>query len=937
MDIHSADNPNAVAVIGMSGRFPGARNLARYWDNLSAGVESVSFFTEDELLASGIPQELIDDPHYVRAASLLDDIDRFDARFFSFTPREAELTDPQHRLFLECAWEAMELAGYCGDTYEGAVGVFAGAGPSHCNYLASDTHLNPKLFGHTGSREHIGNDKDYLATRVSYKLNLRGPSITVQTACSTSLVAVHLACQSLILGESDLALAGGVTVRVPQKKGYFSKDNAICSPDGHCRAFDADADGTVFGSGVGIVVLKRLSAARRDGDTIHAVIRGTVVNNDGGQKISYWASSAEGQASAVIEAMAVADVDPESIGYVEAHGTGTSMGDPVEILALTQAFRTSTDKNGFCAIGSVKTNVGHLDSAAGIAGLLKAILALKHKAIPPTLHFKKPNPRIKFEATPFFVNTQRQPWCDESAPRRAAVNALGIGGTNAFAVLEEAPELPPREDVAERPAHLLTLSAKTPVALRELAASYAQYVREQPAASLVDICFTAAVGRAHLAHRLAVVAESVDQLSDPLETFSRDQSSTAVVHGQVPRNSRRNVAFLFSDLSDRSLETAPLFYRTCPAFRQVVDSCARSVLAETGTLLLPVLLPGQPGASNARSAKRRVVEFALDYAFASLWRAWIGEPAFVAGRGMGELTAACAAGVLRVSDAVRILDGSTQDIPRQVSEIQLAAPRCAVLSGSTGEPISQPLTQADWWCKHGEGTTCADDACVTIVQQADATIQIGAASSTWNPIEPLAATQNRLALGGLPASDCAWSHILSSCAHLVTNGRAIDWESFYAGCVGRRVELPTYPFQRKRFWSSPVPFRPDRPWVACESEPQQQVHEVLGRRVHSALHPEALSFETMLSGGSAEEMQRRLHKLSDAAAQLIAAGGGVKQEGLVLYELPDWQPQESRAIQLTLLPKDDGKYCLRIFSRTDVEPFAPAKWTEHLSATLILL
>ena len=379
-----------IAVIGMAGRFPGAPTLEKYWQNLQAGVESITVFSEEELIAAGLEPGVVRDPKYVKAAPVLEDADRFDAAFFGYTPREAEVMDPQHRVFLECAWEAVEQAGYDAERYAGAIGVYAGAAMN--TYLLFSGLLprfvDDYLLTLTGS------DKDFLATRVSYKLNLTGPSLTVQTACSTSLVAVHLACQSLLNRECDMALAGGVSVRVPLTADYFSHESSLFSPDGHCRAFDARARGTIFGSGVGVVVLKRLAEAIADGDTIHAVVKGSAVNNDGATKVDYAAPSLPRQAAMVFEALAYAGVDAETISYVEAHGTGTELGDPIEVAALTRAFRMSTEARGYCALGSVKTNIGHLDAAAGVAGFIKTVLALEHGMIPPSLHCDEPNPAI---------------------------------------------------------------------------------------------------------------------------------------------------------------------------------------------------------------------------------------------------------------------------------------------------------------------------------------------------------------------------------------------------------------------------------------------------------------------------------------------------------------------------------------------------------------
>ncbi|HWS56671.1 MAG TPA: polyketide synthase, partial [Pyrinomonadaceae bacterium] len=427
-----------VAVIGMSGRFPGAQSVAEFWENLRRGVESLTTFTEEELARAGVDPRLLRQPNYVRAGMALDGADLFDAPFFGYTPREAEVMDPQHRLLLECAWEAMEHAGYSPDAGEGVVGIFAGAGAP--TYLLNNILANPEAAEAAGNSQiSMGNGADFLTTRVSYNLNLKGPSYVVNCACSTSLVAIHHACQSILGGECDMALAGGASINSRQRFGYLYKEGGISSPDGHCRAFDADARGTVGGNGVAVVVLKSLAAALADGDYVHAVIKGSAVNNDGSRKIGFTAPSVEGQAAVIAEALAMAGVEPETVTYVEAHGTGTPLGDPIEIAALTKAFRAGTARKGFCAVGSLKTNVGHLDTAAGAAGVIKTALALRHGLIPPSLHYRAPNPRIDFANSPFYVNAALAEWGRGETPRRAGVSSFGVGGTNAHAVLEEAP------------------------------------------------------------------------------------------------------------------------------------------------------------------------------------------------------------------------------------------------------------------------------------------------------------------------------------------------------------------------------------------------------------------------------------------------------------------------------------------------------------------
>jgi len=996
MDSSVLDSPNAVAIIGMAGRFPGARNLEQFWHNLEQGVESVTFFSDKELLDAGVLPELLNDPDYVKAAPILEDVDQFDAKFFHCTPREAEITDPQHRIFLECAWEALENAGYCGETYDGAIGVFAGAGPSMTSYLASDTHVTPKLFGPAGGREHIGNDKDYLSTRVSYKLNLRGPSLTVQSACSTSLVAVHLACQSLLMNESDIVLAGGVTIRVPQKKGYLSRGDAMASPDGHCRAFDADAQGTNFGSGVGIVVLKRLSEAVRDGDVIHAVLRGSAINNDGAGKISYWASSAEGLQPAILEAMAVAQVHPETIGYVEAHGTGTSIGDPVEIMALTRAFRKGTQKTGYCPIGSVKTNIGHLDSAAGIAGLLKTILALKHKVIPPTLHFQKPNPRIPFAETPFYVNTERREWKRSDTPRRAAVNALGIGGTNAHLVLEEAPACEPVENSIERSRHLLPLSAKNEKALRELASRYVEYLDSCHADSqpnLADICYTAATGRAAMLHRLCIEANSLDQMRQRLNHFLEETPDAGLFAGKATSRTQPQIAYHFQSEETFRPNLARQLYDTQPTFRKIIERCAKLVLAECGKLLLPALFledrreegknqpPPLPTDSHASAlptdshASAALCVFCLEYALAELWKEWGITPAFVMGQNLGEITAACVAGLYSLPDALRIVHADPAQRAAMMEAIRhtddatsATKPTIPIISGelfrmanSEDQPsevlnlsLSQLQKKLDFVLTMGLETGAG---CELIEK-------LGVAHATSLPGLPDHQSPSTQDVNKEVKGD-AWTQILANLAVLFVHRAPIRWDAFDRDYARRRVELPTYPFQRKRFWApiSPVMLAGIPGGANASSVPLVTpgspssaaslivipTHPLLGRRVDCAFQPEAIIFESCLdtnhplwnplaqtevhatdtTGEKSVAWNEALRKVAFALAEVAAGsskqGQNVEVSKMTLHNrLPQTQSTagESAALSpliiqssLVSIAEKEGVYTFRLDSR----------------------
>ena len=459
------DDVPMVAVIGMAGRFPQAAGIAEFWQNLCSARECLSRFTAAELRAAGVPEHLIADQRYVPVNGVLADVELFDASFFGITPRDASITDPQHRIFLELAWDALEHAGCNPARYQGTIGIYAGCGQS--SYFLH--HLWPNraaLADIAELRVQMGNNPAYLATRLSYQLNLTGPSVAIGTACSTSLVAVHMACDALRDYQCDTALAGGVSIQLPQVRGYLYETDSILSPDGHCRAFDARAQGTVSGNGGAVVVLKRLADALKENDTIYAVIRGSAINNDGAEKSGYTAPSMRGQMRAISEAQAVAGVTADTIGYVETHGTGTQLGDPIEFEALTRAFRQQTAREQFCAIGSVKTNVGHLDEAAGVTGLIKAVLCLQHRLIPPSLHFEIPNPELNYDISPFRVADALLEFAPTGpgVPRRAGVSSFGIGGTNAHVILEEAP--PHQPEPSARPVQLLPYSAASEAGLQ---------------------------------------------------------------------------------------------------------------------------------------------------------------------------------------------------------------------------------------------------------------------------------------------------------------------------------------------------------------------------------------------------------------------------------------------------------------------------------------
>jgi acyl transferase domain-containing protein len=645
-----------IAIIGMSGRFPGARNVDEFWRNLASGFDAIRPPRPEDQASTRLGSDVLLHPDYVGSRYYLDDEKLSDAEIFGFTAAEARITDPQHRIFMECAWEALESAGYLSKTSDVRIGLYAGASLSH--YLEHNlqssmeqtrrpTHYLQRL---------IGNDKDYLTTHVSYKLNLRGPSVGVQTACSTSLVAVWMACRQLNSYECDLALAGGVTVKHPAHKylGYIYEEGNILSPDGHCRSFDTSAGGTAFGSGAGVVLLKRLDEAVAECDPILAVIKETAVNNDGAVKMGFTAPSLEGQVEVVALAQATAGVHPESIGYIEAHGTGTPLGDPVEIAALTQVFRRKTQKRGFCAIGSVKSNVGHLESAAGVTGLIKTVLALQHKQIPPSLHFKSPNPEIDFASSPFYVNTELQEWKNGAGPRRAGVSSFGIGGTNAHVILEEAPAIASdRPDVIRRPYHILTLSALETTPLRELAGRYMDWLASGP--ELDSVCFTSNTGRRHFKQRLAAVVTSTAELREELTAFVAGRESRGLFVGKVHGDTPLKVAFLFTGQGSQYAGMGRELYETQPVFRGVLEQCASILAPLLEKPLLEVLYGSDSEGLLRETAYTQPALFAVEYALAELWESWGIRPSALLGHSVGEYVAACVAGVFGLEDGLKLV------------------------------------------------------------------------------------------------------------------------------------------------------------------------------------------------------------------------------------------------------------------------------------------
>jgi phthiocerol/phenolphthiocerol synthesis type-I polyketide synthase E len=776
-----------VCVVGMACRFPGAPTVEKFWQNLQERREATTFFSDEELLAEGVDPGLLRDPCYVKAGQILPDIDLFDADLFKITSDEAEILDPQQRQFLECVVEALENAGYDPEIFPGSIGVYAGVGMN--TYLLRNLSERYREASPLDRyRLMLAADKDFLATRVSYKLNLRGPSVNVNTACSTSLVAVHMACLSLLSGECDMVLAGSAHIKVPQVEGYLFQEGMIFSRDGRCRAFDAKAQGTILGNGVGVVLLKRLQDAVADGDWIHAVIKGTSINNDGSRKASYTAPSVEGQAAAIAEAQMLAGCGADTISYVEAHGTGTALGDPVEVAALRRAFSRGTTRRGYCGIGSVKTNIGHLDAAAGIAGLIKTCLMLQHKCMVPSLHFEELNPEIDLECSPFYVNTALKKWEADGTPRRAGVSSFGIGGTNAHVILEESPARQPAP--SKRACQLLVVSARSPKALDKTADELARYLRQHRELDVADVAYTLALGRRPYAHRLALTCRDHREAALTLTLGDEDRVLKGLV-GDKPCK----VTFVFNDsLLDNGARAADL-YEVLPAFRKAVDHAVGALGTEAAY-----------AAASQLRAGDAVASLIGQYALAQLWMSWNVRPSSVIGFGAGELVAACVAGRFPIAVALDVARRRSAGKPAR--DFSPVASQLPFWSNSAGRWIdSGEVTHQALWARPAVGMD--PDSCVSRLLEGTGQIPLA--------VEP---TDEKAAGSGLEA-------LLRSVGQLWTNGVEINWSAVYADERRSRVPLPVRPFERKRYWVAPAD-RPDPASHARRAKLRWQVEAAEG-------------------------------------------------------------------------------------------------------------
>jgi acyl transferase domain-containing protein len=893
-----------VAIIGMVGRFPGAADIERFWRNLCDGVDSLTPLSDAELIAGGADPALLRSPGYVKAARLLESHDQFDAGFFGFSPREAEIIDPQQRVFLECAWEALEDAGYNPEQLSRRVGVYAG---SRMGGYLRNVYSSPAVLASTSDLQiQVANDKDYLATRVSYKLNLGGPSVTVQTACSTALVALHFACGALLAGECDLALAGGVGIRIPEN-GYPYVPGDVNSPDGRVRAFDAKAQGTMFGSGMGIVTLKRLADALADGDRIRAVVKGSAITNDGSRKVGFTAPGVDGQTRVVRAALLAAEVEPDTVTYVEAHGTGTPVGDPIEVAALSRAFSEGTDRRGFCALGSVKTNIGHLGAAAGAASLIKTVLALEHRQIPASLHFSTPNPDIDFAGSPFFVNTELRDWPAGAGPRRAGVSAFGMGGTNAHVILEEAPPPPPPSP--SRPWQLLLLSARTETALASATDRLAAHLRTHPEADLADVAFTLKVGRKTFEHRRAVVCRTVEEAIAALEELPAERvvtrapaagSGAVTGAGAAGAWTARCVAFLLSGQGAQHPGMGAELYATEPTFRAEVDRCSTLLAPRLGSDLREELFAAPAAAAHAPAAERQDAAdrlrqtalaqpalFVLEYALARLWMEWGIVPDALLGHSIGEYVAATLAGVMALPDALALVAargklmqslpaGAMLAVPlpeaevlpllgphlslaavnapartvvagpeeaveslarqlqarglaprrlhtshafhsgmmepilgpflREVERVPLAAPRIPFVSNVTGTWITpEEATDPGYWARHlRHPVRFGDGVRQLLAEPGRVLLEVGPGNSLAGMARRHPDRQEgQPVLASLPGPRERRSEamvLLRTLGELWLHGVRADWAGVYRHERRRRCPLPTYPFERQRYW-----------------------------------------------------------------------------------------------------------------------------------------
>lgn len=890
-----------IAIIGMSGRFPGAENLEQFWQNIKAGKETIVFYKEEELVAAGRSLGHIRIPGYVRASGELAGIEYFDAAFFGYTPREAELMDPQQRLLLECAWEALEDAGYVANRFTGSIGIYAGAGQNH--YLLQNIYASQHALAYLDDMlVMIGNDKDYLPTRVSYKLDLSGPSVGIQTACSTALVATHLACQSLLHYECDMALAGAVSLQVPQKSGYIYREGSSLSPDGHCRAFDANARGSAIGSGLGVIVLRRLPDALEAGDHIYAVILGSAVNNDASQRVSYTAPSVQGQTRVIQDALGMAEVDPATLGYVEAQGTGTSMGDLVEFTALAQVFGASTDRRGFCALGTVKTNIGHLNAASGMAGLIKTVLALWHRQIPASLHFETANPQIDFASSPFYINTRLAEWPARATPRRAGVSSFGIGGTNAHIILEEALTTPREEQRSRsrRKYQLIPLAARSQSALQKMRANVAVYLRRQPDIQLIDAAYTLLVGRQAFNQRDFIVASTIAEVIDVLETCVSPAES------DKKKNITPSLSLVLPEENIASAQAAYALYSEEPLFAGLYEGY-KGLFQTYVNLPLPASLEQY---NQLPDWGRSAAYFLLEYALAKTWRELQVQPKSLVAWGIGEYVAACLGEVFSLETALMLVVRRAQLLSRFSQEgsiaqemfgsdparLQLHLSALSFYAANRGNWIEpRQLATLEYWEAEVRAAFTRRQPTFQILSRTQNIFLVLAVPGTDTDLQEQMDSPVLFALVGKGKE--ASRHFLTTLGKIWQNGATIDWSALLEPDLPRRISLPTYPFERERYWIDPPGVSP----VQHPSVPASAAGEAPSQ---AALHPRPALPEEYQAPGN--ELERELVELWQDV--LGFEGIGVNDnifdlgaDSLLLQQLATQAQQVGLAVELPML------------------------------------
>jgi len=1017
--MHGPWRNSDVAIIGLSCRFPGASSPEEYWKNLCRGIESITFFSDEELVAAGVDPSLVANPNYVKAAPTLRDVEMFDASFFGYSPKDAALMDPQHRMFLEVCWEAFENAGYDPANCPGKVGVLSTCGGVVTSYLLAKLH-HADLPGQTASISHINNDKDFLSTRVSYKFNLKGPSFTIQSACSSSLLAIHQACQTLRLDECDMMLVGGAVVRIPQVEGYLAEKRNVHSLDGHCRPFDSIGQGTIFGSGVGAVLLKPLQQAVADRDHIFAVIKGTAANNDGSAKNSYTAPSLGQQAQAMRDALEAAGVSADSVGYIECHATGTIVGDPLEVEALSMAFRKQTKRNQYCAVGSVKANIGHPEQVAGIAGLIKTALALHHKQIPPNINYEMPNPAIDFASSPFYVNTKLCDFPVEGTPRRAALNSLGIGGTNSFAVLEEAPPATENKTQVDSPC-LITLSAKSAEALVAHVEQLLKWLDDHPEAPIGDVCYTTNISRSQFAFRFAAPARSLAELKKHLAKWLQTRSKTP---SSLLRTSSAPIAFMFSGQGAQGAGMAAQLYRTHSVFRNAMDRCHLLAQPHLERGLLDVIFAseGQDGLVN-RTDYTQPALFAVEFALAELLKSWGIAPDAVIGHSLGEFVAACMAGVMTLEDAVRLVaargalmhrmpgGGSMaaifasesavralidkiapelavaamngplntvvsgdrdalravleeldrqrisyrelhvsnafhssrtepilEDLQKVAGEITYHPPKLPLISNVTGELMVGAPDKIYWRRQLREAVRFGDGMLALAELGCRSFLEIGP-----HPVL-LPIAQACLGATGRPTTWVATLNRQKPDADSITEmlvalyvaGHNINWAAVHADSSWRRLPLPTYPFQRKRYWLEDDTIQTERKHKIGE-----RIHPLVGARTNSAsndacyeahygTHHTGFLFDHKVGGTVVLPTTAEL-EAATVVGRMHFGTSRISFENAMHHKAMSFANGEDRTVRLLVAPMNSERASFKLVSKDTDDPTV---WHTHMTGTL---